>query len=215
MCDLAATTWRKIEGRGDVLSILAVKSIRGLVEAMASVLRSANGGSRWCETAFVSPAVAETFALIFPETTFLCFHRSLKGVIAEGIAAYPWGLGGSPFWPYPGGHPGNNVATIADYWAERTTMLLDFEADHQQSCLRIRYEDLIAGPNYQLGEIFRLIGLESGDPVGAGHHPGSLDATERQDDNSGAPRIPTEQIPLRLMPTVNDLHARLNLKNYL
>lgn len=105
--------------------------------------------------------MAETFLRIFPEAAFLCLHRNLAGVFADGTAAYPWGLGGSPFWAFAGPHPGNNVATIASFWAACTESLLDFETAHPQSCLRVRCEDLDTDPGGQASKIFGHLGIEA------------------------------------------------------
>jgi hypothetical protein len=63
-------------------------------------------------------------------------------VLAEGTGACPPGLGGSPFWPCSGGHPGSSAATIAACWAACTRSLLEFQAAHPDACLRVRCGDL-------------------------------------------------------------------------
>lgn len=209
LCDTAAATWQRVENRGAPASPLALKSIRTLVATMASVLQSAAGASRWCETAFVAPAAAETFVRIFPDTAFLCLHRSLRGVLAEGAAAYPWGLGGSPFWPHFAGHPGNSAETIGSYWAACAGQLLDFEAGHQASCLRVRYEDILADPQRHVGEIFAHLGEGSRELMA----PGSLSdfpSLSGQAAPGPEPPLPTEHMSPELLATVRELHARLD-----
>jgi hypothetical protein len=209
LCDAAAATWQRAENRGTEPSPLAVKSIRTLVSTMAAVIQSRSGAKRWCETAFAAHEAAETFLLIFPEATIVCLHRSLQGVLAEGLAAYPWGLGRSPFWPYSGGHPGNNVATIATYWAACTEPLLDFEANHQDSCLRVRYEDLCTDPDRQMDEIFMHLGLDSHERITPGPLP-DLWSLAGQEDISPEPPVPTAHMPPQLLAKLRELHKRLN-----
>jgi hypothetical protein len=209
LCDTAAATWQRVENRGAPASPLALQSIRTLVATMTSVLQARAGASRWCETAFVAPAAAETFLRIFPDTAFLCLHRSLRGVLAEAAAAYPWGLGGSPFWPHSAGHPGNNAETIGSYWVACTGQLLDFEAAHQSSCLRVRYEDILADPHRHVDEIFAHLGVSSGDRM-ASHGLLGLPGLSGQADHGREPPLPTERMSPELLAEVLELHARLD-----
>lgn len=208
LCDSAAATWQKVESRNAAPSTLALKSIRALVTTMRATVQSRTGASRWCEIAFTAPETAEMFLRIFPDATFLCLHRSLRGVLAEGTAAYPWGLGSSPFWPYSGGHPGNNAATIAAYWAACTRSLLEFQAAHQDACLRVRCEDLAADPYHQVGEIFARLGLDRRDLVASAGRP-DPGLTGPGDPVPAAP-LPLDRLPPKLLAEVHDLHAMLD-----
>jgi hypothetical protein len=205
LCHSAASTWQSVENRGSAPSSLAVSSIRALVNTMAAVLHSGAGATRWCETAYVSAAAAETFLRLFPEAAFLCLHRSLKPVLADGIRAYPWGLGSSPFWSHAVGHPGNNVATIAEYWAAHTEQLLDFEDRHPRCALRVKYEDLADHPDRIVDAVYEFLGLD----VSA---PSALRAVRRAPDEKGEdaePAVQLAQLPDQLRSKIGDLHARL------
>jgi hypothetical protein len=214
LCHAAITTWQNVENRETAPAPLAVKSVRSLVSTMAAVIQSGTGATRWCETASAGSAAAGTFLRIFPETTFLCLHRSLPAVIAEAALAYPWGLGGSPFWQYAAGHPGSNLATIAAYWAAHTGQLLDFEDAHPQSCLRVRHEDLAAQPYQCTAEIFARLGLDAHDLIAPGQTGDDRQPDADADRNSapGAsppPQPPLEQVPSPLLARVSELHTRL------
>jgi hypothetical protein len=161
LCHTLAATWQNVEGRNSKPSALAITSIRTVASAMAATIQARTGASRWCETACAPSVAAETFLKIFPTAKFLCLHRCLQAVLSEAAAIYPWGLGGSPFWPYSGSHPGNNAATVAAYWIAWTEPLLEFEAAHPRSCLRIRREDLDANVDRQTSKIFTHLGLSS------------------------------------------------------
>jgi Sulfotransferase family len=206
LCHAAMATWQQAEEPGHRSSALAVKSVRVLVDQMITIIKARNGASRWCETVFTNTAAAATFGQVFPAATFACLHRSLPAVLAEGILAYPWGLGASPFWPFSGPHPGNNAATITAYWAARTQDLLNFEASHSAACVRIRHEDLVAGTGAVAAEICTHLGLNSnlthGNPD-AGHQ-GSKDEPDQQ------LAIPEDQIPPALLATVTELHEELD-----
>jgi hypothetical protein len=92
-----------------------------------AVIQAVAGVSRWCETAVAPPGMARSFLRVFPAASVICLHRTLTGGLTERLRAYPWGLGNSPFWPYAGPHPGNNIAPIADYWMTSAEQLLAFE----------------------------------------------------------------------------------------
>jgi hypothetical protein len=212
LCHSAMTTWQNVEARNSAPSQLAIKSVRSLVGTMLAVIRSAAGATRYCETAYATPAVAESFLRVFTDATFICLHRRLLAVLGEGAAAYPWGLGGSPFWYYSGSHPGNNLATIAAYWIAHTRELLDFEAAHPQSCVRLRYEDLLTYPQGNMAELFARLGL--GDQISFPYSPDDQQQamTTSQGDGLG-PLLPLkpslEGIPSALRAQVNDLQERL------
>jgi len=206
VCHAAVSTWQRLENRDGVPSALGIKSVRELARTMVTVIQAGAGASRWCETAITSAAAAGTFLQLFPTATFLCHHRSLRGVIAEGLRAYPWGLGGSPFWSYSGAHPGNNVATIAAYWAACTESLLEFQARHPQSCLRIRREDIIAAPDRAIGDVYLHLGLDTRD-LAVMHQPREQSPTVSE--TSPDPQVPADQIPPWLLSKINDMHTRL------
>jgi hypothetical protein len=208
LCHAAAMAWQNAEGPGWP-SPLAIKSIRAMAATMVTVIQARAGATRWCETAIAPPAAAGTFLRVFPETTFLCLHRNMTGVIADGTAAYPWGLGGSPFWPYSAGHPGNNVATIAAYWTACAQALLEFEDQHPQSCVRVKHEDFTAELDLQTKAIYTRLGLGAGDltvpPQSAPNQ--SRTSADRSDIGFA---VPAHQIPSGLRPKINEIHSRLN-----
>ena len=215
LCHSAVSTWQNVENRGTAASPLALKSVRMLVNTMTAALQSAAGAARWCETAYTGRAAAETFLRVFPEATLLCLHRSLPAVLADGIRAYPWGLGSSPFWYHAADHPGNNVATIAEYWVAHTEQLLALEEAHPQSCLRVRHEDLASEPHRHVSEIFARLGLDPQDLVEPGQPaPGRQPAGgtgRRQSARDAGPGTPPPlmQMPPQLLAKASDLHISL------
>jgi len=205
LCHLASGTWRSIENGGSAPSALAVKSIRSLVSTMAAVVQSRAGATRWCEIAYAGSAAAGTFRRIFPEATFICLHRSLRAVFADGMRAYPWGLGGSPFWGYAVGHPGNNVATIAEYWVAHTQELLVFEYRHPECSLRVRHEDLIDHPERTKNAIYDFLGL---DPSTVSATPMLRSAPDKRVEEV-EPAVQLAQLPSDLRAKIEDLHVGL------
>lgn len=214
LCQAAAATWQSTEGRG-TLSALAIKSIRAMVDTMATIVKSRSGATRWCETAYARPAAARTFLRIFPNTTILCLHRSLQAVLAAGIVTYPWGLADSPFWPFSDSHPGNSVAAIAAYWAAHAESLLDFEDAHPESCLRVRHEDLTSNPHQQANKIFTRLALDTCDltepaQLKDDQHLAGDTRRHAAHDTIDEPQLPTARIPPNLLAKVDKLILRLD-----
>jgi hypothetical protein len=208
LCHSAMATWQRVEDRTGGPSALAIKSVRALIGAMLAVTYSAAGATRWCETSYAPATVADSFLQIFPAATFLCLHRGLAGVLADGSATYPWGLGSSPFWPYSGPHPGNNAATVAAYWVASSRSLLDFEARHPQSCVRVSHDQLAAGLHEEAERIFIRLGLDTRD----------LAVLQASDGNASAElaapartQIPVDQLPVPLLDSINEIHAELGI----
>lgn len=208
LCHAAAMAWQNAEGPGWP-SPLAIKSIRAMAATMVTVIQARVGATRWCETALAPPVAAGTFLRVFPETMFVCLHRSMTGVLADGTAAYPWGLGGSPFWPYSAGHPGNNVATIAAYWTACTGALLEFEDQHPQSCVRVKHEDLTAELDLQTRAIYTRLRLDTRDRA-VPPQLALIQSRASADRSDTGFVVPAHQIPPPLLPKINELHSRLN-----
>jgi hypothetical protein len=204
LCHSALAAWQAMEGRNAPPSALAVRSVRAMLDGMVTVARARSGAARWCEVAFASREAAETFLLIFPATTFVCLHRALPSLVSEAARLYPWGLGGTPFWPYAGPHLGNNLATIAAYWVASTEPLLEFEARHADRTLRMRYEDLAADAGRMADVVCGFAGLAPTGPRLAGisspaASPAGIDLAD------SLPR----QLPGQLRSRIDALNARL------
>jgi Sulfotransferase family len=201
------------QGRTGPPSALAIKSVRALATTMITIIQARDGASRWCETAYSTPDVAQTFLQIFPATQFICLYRSMREVLSEAVRTYPWGLGSTPLWAYATGHPGNNAATIAAYWTARTQALLEFESGHPDCSLRVRYEDLAADPVRHAADIFATLGLDDSQ-LTVLPEPSAMEPSAVHDAAAGAgePTVPTDLIPPALMARAGELHARLGFE---
>jgi hypothetical protein len=206
LCHDAIAAWQQVDGRAGPPSPLAIKSVRTLAATLITTIQAQAGGPRWCEMAYASPAAAGTFLRVVPGTTFLCLHRDLDGVFADALQAYPWGLGGSLLWPYAAGHPGNHVATIGAYWVDRTQALLEFEKAHPESCVRVRYEDLVEDPEFVITATLKTIGVETDDLQAI-----PLPAFERDavGEAGTRPQLPHDWIPPGLEDRIRELRTEL------
>ena len=210
VCHDAISAWERAAGMTGPPTSLAIKSVRALASTMITVIQARGGARRWCETAFSTPEVAQTFLQVFPAARFICLYRSLREVLAETVRAYPWGLDGTPFWAHAARHPGNNAAAIAAYWTARTQALLEFESSHPGSCLRVRYEDLAADRGRQAGTIFAALGLDDSQ-LAVLREPAAIRRQEGRDAVTGPIELawPAGLIPPALLARAEELHAQL------
>lgn len=206
LCHDALAAWQEVDARVGPPSPLAIKSVRALAATMIAAIQVRDGAPRWCETSYSGPAAAKAFLRVVPGTTFLCLHRDVDGVFADALQAYPWGFGGTPFWPYAGDHPGNNVATIVAYWIDRTQALLEFEKAHPESCVRIRYEDLAEDPESTIATTLKAIGVTTGDLHVFRQPVSGRDAVGQA---GTGPQLPYDRMPPRLEDRIRELRAEL------
>lgn len=208
LCDQAAATWRRVETPvGDVLSPLAVASIRAMVGSVITAILARAGKRRWCEVALAPPASARAFVQLFPGTQVLCLHRACPDVIYAALHTTGWGLAGAAFAPFTAAYPASSVAALASYWAAHTEQLIAFEEDHPAACRRIRYEDLVADP-LEFASLLAFLAAE---------HPPGVPIWAQADKATAGPsapgcgaKLPAEQIPPPLLDRVNYLMTKLS-----
>ncbi len=211
LCAQAAAVWRKADGRpGGPLPALALVSIRALATSMISSVLAREGKSRWCEFATAPPRTAETLLKLYPGTSVLCLHRACPEVIRTHLGANPLGTTGAKPAPLTTADLAGAAAALAGYWAAQTEALLAFERDHQQACLRVRYEDLADAPDETLSAIRSFAGLSRPSHQVA---PGTIsDVTAASAPGDPAPgmRFPAERLPPALLARVNNLLQQLD-----
>jgi hypothetical protein len=206
LCVAAAETWRRAEGRDEqLMSRLAVSTIRGLIGAQVTTILASAGKTRWCELAVIDPGVVRPFLDVFPDAVFVCVHRSCLDVIRTGIQASPWGLQGQGLAPYVLSYPGNNVAALAAWWANSTEELLAFEDANPRVTRRVLYEQAI-GAGETLTALRGWLGLGAGGGATLPEYPDSAWPSVQE---SLPPQVPVEMIPPLLLQRINSLHVKL------
>jgi hypothetical protein len=168
-----------------------------------------DGGTRWCEFATAPPPVAQTFLRLYPQTSFLIVHRRADAFLCAVLESSRWGLAGTEFVPFVSAYPASSVAALVAYWVTRTAALVDFEQAHQQSCLRVRMEDLSANAAQVLRDIRDFIALDDEPAL-----PQSLPDPRSLEQIGDPPppvtaNIPFAQIPPPLLAQLNELHHKL------
>lgn len=209
LCDMAAETWRRVEGRsGQALSPLAVSSIRQMALTQMTTILAGVGKSRWCELATATPGAIVAFLQVFPHTAIVCVHRFSPDVIREGIDANAWGLQDRGLMPYVLAHPGNNVAALAAHWARSTEQLLAFEAANPTATHRIRFEDVASAGIQSMTKLRVALGLHK--EASSRPFPKQMDLPA-QDTEPGPAEltVPVELIPEPLRERITRLHAEL------
>ncbi len=199
LCHNAVTAWQEIDGRpGNEIAPPAAASIKTFTAELVEAILGRHGGARWCEFTSAPPAVASTFARLYPRTLFLTVYRQADIVIRAILNGSRWGLAGSEFAPFVSANPGSSVAALAGYWAAHTAGLLEFEQAHRGACLRIRIEDVRTDPKQALLDIAGFLSCEArADDVPSAEPPLST------------PGLPFGQIPPALLSRLNDLHEEL------
>jgi hypothetical protein len=162
MCEQALAAWRSAEGRpGGPPSALGVSSTRALVSVIISTILAREGKRRWCEACTATPEAAEAFLRLYPETRFVCLHRSCADVIRAALDASPWGITDPALAPFIRAQPTSTAAALTAYWAARTESLLAFEESRPQAALRIRLEDLATAEQATTRAIMSFVGITS------------------------------------------------------
>lgn len=210
-CAYAAAAWRQADGRPEApLSALAVTSIRRLAIQMITVIAARTGRRRWCETAAADPSMAGTFLRLFPATRFVCLHRAYPDLSSALLQASPWGLSGPMFAPYVSVHPFSTAAALADWWAGHAGPLLEFEQNHPEACLRVRFEDLASDPGSVLQNLQSFLGLSTKTPgFPQLQPPDQQNQTPGQAAGLGvASQFPISQLPADLVSRINELHTQ-------
>ena len=203
----AAEAWHRVEGQtGTAMSRLAISTIRGLLTAQLAVILAGSGKSRWCELVTAPPGAADPFLQVFPQTGFVCVHRSCADVVRAGVQASPWGVYGPVLMPYFLSYPGNSVAALAAYWVSSTEQLLAFERANAGAAHRLRYEDVRAGPGQALAAVRAALGLGKAASDGAPPEPSGPDAAGPP---APGPAMPAEAIPEALRERIGRLHGEL------
>ena len=207
LCEQAAAVWRTVDGQPDgPPSRLALTSARALADGIIVSLLARTGKRRWCEFCHAMPDTAQTFALLYPGTRFVCLHRSCGNVIRAALDASPWGLADPALVPFVRAYPISTTAALAAYWTAYTQSLLAFEAAHPSAVLRVRFEDL-AEAGQTAGAVASFLGAAS---------PGDGTALALDDQGQLDPVVapvmadlPAGLIPPVLLAQANDLQRQL------
>jgi protein-tyrosine sulfotransferase len=133
-------------------------AIREHVDGIMGAYCLAKGKPRWCDKSTNNLEHLGVIDRVFPDAQFICLHRQCLDVVHSLLELFRYGFPGSY------GHmvvrsPDNLVDAMIDTWNEATTRLLDFEAGHPQSCIRVKYEDLVTDTPAEVQRMFSFLGI--------------------------------------------------------
>ena len=137
----------------------ALAGIRHTMNRMIAPYLGRRGKQRYCDQSRGAAEHADVLRAVFPDARFLCLYRHPLDVIASGLEASPWGLGGLGFDPYADLSPRNAVLALAQFWAANVALIMAVEERFHESSHRVRYEDLVADPEGVSDRIFRFLGV--------------------------------------------------------
>jgi Sulfotransferase family len=168
LCAQIAGVWSQLEGSPlpaerasgpPAIPDAALAGIRHTMSRMIVPYLERRGKRRYCDKSLGAAEYADVLRAVFPGAKFLCLYRHPMDVIASGIEACPWGLNGFGFDSYADRSPRNTVLALAQFWAANTAMILAVEERFSECSYRVRYEDLVAGPEEVTDGIFRFLGV--------------------------------------------------------
>jgi hypothetical protein len=152
---------------------------------------------------------------LFPSARYVLLYRHVMDTVASGIEASPWGFQAYGYGPYVQASPQNSVAALANYWLAHVTAALAWEETHADSCLRVRYEDLVQDPADVLRDVFRFLGVDDDRSVlvrafeqAPGRGPGDYKVAHTSVVHAKSvghgKRVPVGLLPPALLEAVND-----------
>jgi hypothetical protein len=168
LCGQLANVWALIEGaplsanRGDEPPEIPDPVIAGVRETMDRMVGSyltRRGKKRYCDKSLGTARYAYLMSRVWPEAKFICLVRHPMDVIASGIEACPWGLGGYGFDQYIAETPSNSVFAMARFWVDNVATILAAEDEYSDRCHRVRYEDLVSDPQGTADALFEFLGV--------------------------------------------------------
>jgi hypothetical protein len=230
LCAQLATVWSLIEGaplsanRGDeppVVPDAAIGGVRATMDSMMGPYLKRRNKKRYCDKSLGTARFAELLLRVYPAARFVCLYRHPMDVIASGMEACPFGLSGYGFDPYIAATPGNAVLALARFWAENTAETLAAEQRFPDQCFRLRYEDLVTGPESVMADVFEFMGAAPAPGISAACFSGERErfgpadykiwfTSEVSGESIGRGwSVPAAMIPPPVLAQVNELAGQL------
>jgi hypothetical protein len=206
------------------VSAAGLVMIRAALDGAYESYLKRRGKKRWCDKSLDTPLFADTIQKIYPESKFICLVRHCMDVISSGVRNCPWGVARYGFDPYVAQYPGNSVAAIGAYWLATMQAILGFKEKNPDSCLVVRYEDLVTMPEETVDGILRFIGASPSAGItdacfglpheGRGPGDEKIWFTKRvsADSVGQGVSVPGMALPPDVRTSINEILARLGYK---
>lgn len=158
---------------------------------------------------------------LFPELRCVLAFRHVMDTIQSGLDASPWGFQAYGYAPYVQTSPGNAVAALARYWLDHVTTALEWEKTHPETCMRVRYEDLVTDEARVVAELQRFLGvrpdlgvvrraLDRGPMRGPGDYKIEHTTTIHAASIGHGKRVPVDMLPPPLLSAVSEKLLQLD-----
>ena len=133
-------------------------------EIMVSCARAA-GASVYCDKSLTTIDHLATVSQCYPKAPLMFLYRYPLDMIASGLEASRWGFNAFGFVPYVTATPGNFVAGLANYWADKVSKMLEFERSFDGPSARIYYELLCDDPLSTMSGLFEFLEVSADETV--------------------------------------------------
>jgi hypothetical protein len=168
-----ADTWnRTLEGIGEVgrqveeigqppyYAPEACDRAREVVVALMQRCARTAGATVFCDKSITTVDHLPVVRRCFPDASYIFLYRHPLDMIASGIEASRWGFNSYGFSSYISANPGNFVAALGNYWADRTSKMLEFERSCPSPHARVYYERLCDDPAGTMDHLTAFLGLD-------------------------------------------------------
>ncbi len=136
------------------------RAARDAARAIMSWWCELKGKQRFVDKSLTTVDQADVVARSFPEAQFITLYRHALDVVVSGIDASRWGFTAYGFPLYTRHGSNNHVAALVDYWCDRVTNSLAFEARHAGQCYRVYYERMVSEPHDVLPGLLAFLNLD-------------------------------------------------------
>jgi hypothetical protein len=159
VCELVAALCKRVMTDEEAATSATHAICQDVAARSLGAYAEATQKGRWCDKSLSSLVYADRVHEIFPNARFVCLYRNCLDSINSLIETGPWGYKGYGVETYARTYSDNLVHGFALFWLERMEKLIAFEHDHPDSCVRVRYEDLVRQPAATLATLFDNLGL--------------------------------------------------------
>ncbi len=145
------------DGRPLDATAYAIERARETISSIMDEHTARAGKTVWAEKSVSTIDHVDLLGQLYPHARLICLHRQAPDAMASCAQAAQRRQGVFGFEPFVAAATSNPVDGLADYWLDKTRRLLDIEEKSVDSCLRLRYEDLVTEPRASLDALFDFL----------------------------------------------------------
>jgi hypothetical protein len=157
--NLCQALLRAAEGLHDSSRPAAIAEARAIAAGLMAAHTSRRGKRLWCEKSPGNLEHLDALEAVFPQARYVVLHRHCLDTVGSTIRSSHYGFNLPLVASYLATSTGDFVAPLVRLWVDKVEELLAFEDRHPGSCLRLRYEDLVADPDGQLAPLCTFLGI--------------------------------------------------------